>query len=74
MAVIVSLRQIVEELEALPDEAIRGRGAFRTFKDAVHRRGTQGDWYGFRDAAIADIVAAWLDEHGVAYVRDLDLP
>lgn len=54
--------------------AIHARGAFRAFKDAVHRHGVQQDWYRFRDAAVADIAAASLDEHGVAYVRDLDSP
>ena len=52
--------------------AIHGRGAFRVFKDAVYRRGIQEDWYRFRDEAIADIVADWLDVREVAYVRDLD--
>ncbi len=34
--------------EALLD-AIRGRGAFRRFKDLVHRYGIQQQWYDFRD-------------------------
>ncbi len=59
---------LAEELS----RAIHGRGAFRAFKDAVHRRGVQQDWYRFRDAAVADIVSDWLDVRGVAYVRDLD--
>jgi hypothetical protein len=53
--------------------AIRGRGAFRAFKDALHRRDVQQDWYRFRDSAIAEIAVAWLDEHGIVYARDLDL-
>lgn len=60
---------------ALRDElltAIHGRGAFRAFKDALHRRGVQEDWYRFRDAALAELAAAWLDEHGIAYTRDVD--
>ena len=54
--------------------AVHGRGAFRAFKNAVHRRGVQQDWYRFRDSAIADIAAAWLDEHGITYARDIDMP
>ena len=54
--------------------AIHGRGAFRVFKDAVYRRGVQQEWYRFRDEAVADIAAAWLDERGIAYTRDLDTP
>lgn len=62
---------------AVSDElltAIHGRGAFRAFKDAVHRRGIQEDWYRYRAAAIADIAGAWLDEHDIAYARDIDTP
>ena len=62
---------------ALGDEllrAIHGRGAFRAFKDAVHRHDVQQDWYRFREAAIADLAAARLDEHGIAYARDVDWP
>ena len=51
--------------------AIRGRGAFRCFKDAVHRRGIQQDWYCYRDAAIGRIVGDWLDEQGVPWIDDL---
>ena len=59
----------------LSDELIAAthrRGAFRAFKDALHRRGVQQDWYRFRDAAVADIAAEWLDANGIAYARDLD--
>ena len=59
-----------EELAA----AIHGRGAFRAFKDTVHRHRVEREWYRFRDTAVADIAAAWLDEHGIAYARDLDEP
>ncbi len=52
--------------------ATHGRGAFRAFKDALRRRGVQQDWYRFRDEAIADLAAAWLDDHGIAYARDVD--
>jgi len=51
--------------------AIRGRGAFRCFKDAVHRRGIHEDWYRHKAAALGRMAADWLDGHGVAYVDDL---
>jgi len=66
-----------DEDPELSDElltAIHGRGAFRAFKDAVHRRDVQLDWYRFRDEAIADLAAAWLDDHGIAYARDVERP
>ena len=62
--------EVGDELRA----AIHGRGAFRAFKDAVQRRGLQQDWYRFRDEAIADLAAAWLDDHGIAYTRDVERP
>ena len=54
--------------------AIRGRGAFRCFKDAVHRRGIHEDWYRHRTATLGRIAADWLDGHGVAYIDDLGAP
>ena len=51
--------------------AIRGAGAFRCFRDALHRHGIQESWYDFKAAALAEIAAAWLDEHGISYTRDV---
>jgi hypothetical protein len=53
--------------------AIHGRGAFRAFKDAVHRRELQESWYRYRASAVARIAMAWLDEHDIAYIRDVDV-
>ena len=52
--------------------AIRGRGAFRCFKDAVYRRGIHEDWYRHKDAWLGRIVTDWLDEHGIDNVREED--
>lgn len=52
--------------------AIRGRGAFRSFKDAVHRHGIQQDWYDHRAAALGRIAADWLEAHGVEYAADAE--
>lgn len=52
--------------------AIRGRGAFRWFKDAVHRHGILQDWHVHRAAALGRIAAAWLEDHGVEYATDAD--
>jgi hypothetical protein len=49
---------------------IRGRGAFRRFKDAVHRHGVAEDWYRFRRGALEDIAAEWLEENGIPYRRE----
>jgi len=50
--------------------AIRGAGAFRCFRDAIHRRGIHESWYSYRTAALGQIAADWLDGHGISYTRD----
>jgi hypothetical protein len=52
--------------------AIRGRGAFRCFKDAVRRRRIEGEWYAFRQAQLAEWAAEWLDAEGIEYRDDLE--
>src|SRR5262249_31842212 len=68
--------QIMEEFassvedEVLRDEllsAIHGRGAFRYFKDLIHRRGVKEDWYEFRAEALREIAVDWLEENGLTY-------
>ena len=51
-------------------DAIRGAGAFRRFRDAIHRFDIAEDWYRFRDAALKEIAIAWLKENHVAYADD----
>lgn len=72
-AIMDAFARSIDDAE-LRDElliAIRGRGAFRSFKDAVHRRGIHEDWYCHRTATFGRIAVEWLDEHGVAYIDDL---
>ena len=52
------------------DAAIHARGAFRRFKDAVHKLGMTEDWYRFRDAALEEIAIEFLEEHGISYQRE----
>ena len=49
---------------------IRGRGAFRYFKDTLHRRGFQDDWYRYRNDALKRIAADFLEVEGIAFVDD----
>ena len=55
-----------DELQA----ALHGRGAFRRFKDAVHRLGIADEWYRFRDAALEEIAIEFLEAQGIAYHRE----
>jgi len=61
--------------EGLQDEllhAIRGSSAFRRFKDAIHRKEIQDDWYRFRDESIKDIAIDFLESEGIAWLDDMD--
>lgn len=53
--------------------AIQGRGAFRRFKDQIHRDGIEQDWYAYREAALKKIAADFLEAEGIAFV-DPDAP
>ena len=47
--------------------AIRGRGAFRYFKDRIHAYGIAEEWYRYRDAALREIAVAWREAHSIPY-------
>jgi hypothetical protein len=47
--------------------AIRGRGAFRYFKDKIHEYGIAEEWYRYRDAALREIAVAWCEAHDIPY-------
>lgn len=47
------------------EDALRGRGAFRRFKDAVRRCGLAEQWYRHRDRGYEDVARAWCEEHGL---------
>jgi len=47
---------------------LRGRGAFRRFKDGIHEAGIEQLWYDYRDQALMDLAAAFLEEEGIPYI------
>jgi hypothetical protein len=49
--------------------AIRGRGAFRYFKDKIHEYGIADDWYKYRDDALREIAIVWCEENGISYTE-----
>jgi hypothetical protein len=51
--------------------SIRGRGAFRFFKDTIHDLGIADDWYAFRTQTFKEMAIGWLEEHGVPFFDDL---
>ena len=50
--------------------AIKGKGAFRYFKDTLHRLGMQEEWYRYRDAAMKQFIIGWAEANNVLYEDD----
>lgn len=50
--------------------AIRGSGAFGRFRALADHCGIIDQWYAFRDHAMEEIAAEWLEVNGIAYRRD----
>ena len=50
--------------------AIKGRGAFRRFKDTLYQLGIQDQWFRYRDEAMRKFVIAWAEANGVPYEDD----
>ena len=49
---------------------IKGAGAFRRFKDAIHTFDVADDWYKYRDEQFKAIAIEWCQAHGLAYTDD----
>ncbi len=45
--------------------AIRGKGAFRRFKDAAHRLHVIDEWYAYREKSLVRFLAGWAKDHGI---------
>lgn len=54
--------------------AIRGSGAFRRFRDALVREGIRDRWFAYRDAALGEIAADFLEAAGIPYRAETDPP
>lgn len=50
--------------------AIRGRGAFRMFKDGVRRLGLEQAWYRYRDETLLEQAREWCEEKGIPYTTE----
>jgi len=55
--------------EGLLDK-IRGRGAFSRFKDAIHMKGIEEEWYRFRQEELEKIAIDWLERNQISYTED----
>lgn len=49
------------------ERAIRGRGAFRYFKDTLDELGIRERWYAFKKEALVQLAKVWCDEEEIVY-------
>ena len=47
--------------------ALHGRGAFRYFKDTIHRLGLAPAWYAHRDSAYLEVARTWCEANGIEH-------
>ncbi len=47
--------------------AIRGRGAFRRFKDGIRQMGIEEQWYDYQGDAYKRMAIEWCEENGIEY-------
>jgi hypothetical protein len=59
----VENRKIADDLF----HSIAGKGAFRRFKDALHRHGIENNWYAYKDQAYKEIAREWCEEHCISW-------
>ena len=48
--------------------AIKSKGAFRRFKDAIHRYGVTDDWYKYRDSYLKEIAKDWCKGNDIDFI------
>jgi len=51
--------------------AIKGKGAFRRFKDTVVRLGIEEAWYKFRDKKYKELAIVWCEDNNIEYFDEL---
>lgn len=61
-------RSAGEPLGSRLQSAIRGRGAFRSFRDEIERAGLVESWFAFKHSHIVGLVAEVLEDEKVPYV------
>lgn len=47
--------------------SLRGKGAYRNFKDTIQRFGLSDRWYSYRSARLEQIAREWCKENGVEF-------
>jgi len=60
------------ENEAISDDlyyTIKGSGAFRRFKDAIHKLGIADEWHQYRDRALKKFAIEWCEANNLEYIE-----
>ena len=50
--------------------ALKGRGAFRRFKDMLNRYGIADEYYAYRHIFYTEIAKEWCQNHDIAFCRE----
>lgn len=56
-----------EEIKDELYESIRGKGAFRRFKDTIYNLNIKNSWYDFKALALKKIAIEWCEENDISY-------
>lgn len=59
-----------EELRDKMYYSIKGKGAFRRFKDNVYRYDIEKDWFEYRREAFRQIAVDWCEENKISYIEE----
>jgi hypothetical protein len=51
-------------------DKIKGQGAFRRFKDAIHMNEMDDEWYRFRQKELEKIAIDWLEANQILYAKN----
>jgi hypothetical protein len=51
-------------------DAIKGRGAFRRFKDNIVRLGIEDGWYKYKKEAFKKIAIEWCEDNDIDYIDE----
>lgn len=57
-----------ESISNTLSNSIRGKGAFRRFKDNIIKFDIEEDWYKFREDALKQIAIDWCEENRLEYI------
>lgn len=58
-----------EKISGIIYDSIKGRGAFRKFKDNIQKYNIEENWYKFKEKALKGIAVSWCERNNIDYER-----